>query len=461
MVSRVITEKMAEAAQSSKRGTRWSLNGVTALVTGGTRGIGENLIQEVANTFNGKLNIFVNNVGTNLRKPTTEYSAEEFSELMTVNFESGFHLCQLAYPLLKASGMGSIVFISSVAGVTSLGTGSVYAASKAAINQLTKNLACEWAKDNIRSNCVVPWATRTPLVEYLFKNQQFVEDILSRTPLRRIAKPEEVSSLVAFLCLPAASYITGQVISVDGGLTVHAIVEELCGFGAKVHTCSRNEAELNNCLDEWRGKGFLVSGSVCDVSSQAHRENLIQKVTSTFNGKLDIYVNNVGANFRKPTIEYTAEDYSQMMAINLDSAFHLCQLVHPLLKASEMGSIVFISSIAGVVSLGTGTVYAASKAAINQLVKNLACEWAKDSIRSNCVVPATTNTPLVEHLLRNKKYIDEMLSRTPLGRIAEPKEISSLVAFLCLPAASYITGQVISVDGGLTVNGFQPSMRIT
>ncbi|QHO59053.1 tropinone reductase homolog At5g06060 [Arachis hypogaea] len=272
MVSRVITEKMAEAAQSSKRGTRWSLNGVTALVTGGTRGIGhaivndlvgfgaavhtcsrteselnkclqewrsqgfvvtgsvcdvslrpqrENLIQEVANTFNGKLNIFVNNVGTNLRKPTTEYSAEEFSELMTVNFESGFHLCQLAYPLLKASGMGSIVFISSVAGVTSLGTGSVYAASKAAINQLTKNLACEWAKDNIRSNCVVPWATRTPLVEYLFKNQQFVEDILSRTPLRRIAKPEEVSSLVAFLCLPAASYITGQVISVDGGLTVY------------------------------------------------------------------------------------------------------------------------------------------------------------------------------------------------------------------------------------------------
>ncbi|MED6192568.1 hypothetical protein PIB30_011363 [Stylosanthes scabra] len=140
---------------------------------------------------------------------------------MTVNFESGFHLSQLAYPLLKASGTGSIVFISSVAGVTGLGTGSVYAASKAAINQLTKNLACEWSKDNIRSNCVVPWATRTPLVEYLFKNQQFVEDILSRTPLRRIAEPEEVSSLVAFLCLPAASYITGQVICVDSGLTVH------------------------------------------------------------------------------------------------------------------------------------------------------------------------------------------------------------------------------------------------
>lgn len=72
-------------------------------------------------------------------------------------------------------------------------------------------------------------------------------------------------------------------------------------------------------------------------------------------------MNNVGANFRKPTIEYTAEVYSEIMAINLDSAYHLCQLTHPLLKASGMGSIVFISSISGVVSLGTGSVYAASK----------------------------------------------------------------------------------------------------
>ncbi|KAK7305780.1 hypothetical protein VNO77_43691 [Canavalia gladiata] len=241
----------------------------------------------------------------------------------------------------------------------------------------------------------------------------------------------------------------------------HAIVEDLCGLGATVHTCSRNQADLDKCLEEWRAKGFSVSGSVCDVSSPPHRENLIKQVTSIFNGKLNIYVNNVGVNFRKPTIEYTAEEYSEIMAINLDSAHHLCQLAYPLLKASGMGSIVFISSIAGVVSLGTGSVYAACKAAINHLTKYLACEWAKDNIRSNCVVPATTNTPLVAHLLSNQKYVDEMLSRTPLGRIAEPEEVSSLVAFLCLPAASYITGQVICVDGGLTVNGFQPSMRIT
>ncbi|KAK7290139.1 hypothetical protein RIF29_04350 [Crotalaria pallida] len=257
--------------------------------------------------------------------------------------------------------------------------------------------------------------------------------------------------------------LNGMTALVTGGTRGigHAIVNDLVEFGATVYTCSRNEAELNKCIGEWRSKGFLVYGSVCDVSSPPQREKLIQEVASTFNGKLNIYVNNVGNNFRKPTVEYTAEDYSELMTVNLDSAFHLCQLAHPLLKASGNGSIVFISSVAGVTSLGTGSVYAASKAAINQLTKNLACEWAKDNIRSNCVVPWATRTPLVEYLFRNPKFVDDILSRTPLKRIAEPEEVSSLVAFLCLPAASYITGQVITVDGGLTVNGFQPSMRIT
>ncbi|KAK7290140.1 hypothetical protein RIF29_04351 [Crotalaria pallida] len=223
----------------------------------------------------------------------------------------------------------------------------------------------------------------------------------------------------------------------------HAIVNDLAEFGATVYTCSRNEAELNKCIDEWRS--------------------------------LYGQVNNVGTNFRKPAIEYTAEDYSKLKeAVNLDSAFHLCQLAHPLLKASRNGSIVFISSVAGVTSLGSGSIYAASKvptyretnyllsvAAINQLTKNLACQWAKDNIRSNSVVPWGTRNPLAEHLLQNQKFVDEIMSRTPIKRIAEPEEVSSLVAFLCLHAASYITGQVICVDGGFTVNGFQPRKRLT
>ncbi|XVE59312.1 hypothetical protein DITRI_Ditri05aG0035900 [Diplodiscus trichospermus] len=228
-----------------------------------------------------------------------------------------------------------------------------------------------------------------------------------------------------------------------------AIVEELAGLGARVHTCSRKENELDKCLVEWRSLGFEVSGSICDVSIGAQRESLMENVSSLFDCKLNILINNVGTNIRKPMVEFTAEEVSTLLATNFESVFNLCQLAYPLLKASGIGSVVFTSSVSGFVSLKSMSLQGATKGAINQLTKNLACEWAKDNIRTNAVAPWYIRTSMVEQVLSNQEYLEEVYSRTPLRRLGDPTEVSSLVAFLCLPASSYITGQIICVDGGM------------
>ncbi|KAK8949740.1 hypothetical protein KSP39_PZI005399 [Platanthera zijinensis] len=246
----------------------------------------------------------------------------------------------------------------------------------------------------------------------------------------------------------------------------HAIVEELARLGVSVHTCARNEAELRTCLQRWRSLNLSVSGSVCDVSSRAEREKLMEAISSLFHGKLSILINNAAISTIKQALDLTAEDCSSIILTNFESVFHLSQLAHPLLKASGGGTVIVLSSVTGLVAFPGTSLYGAINhnlvpkyisGALNQLTRNFALEWAEDGIRVNCIAPGPILTPMLKSLyfltkiMGNEEGFKKVALDNPMKRIGEPEEVATVAAFLCMQASSYITGQVIVVDGGMTI----------
>ncbi len=229
-----------------------------------------------------------------------------------------------------------------------------------------------------------------------------------------------------------------------------ATVRQLLDLGAEVIFTARGaggiealESELAERFPE-RVKGFIADASSAEDATR------LQRYVQQRWGQLDVLVNNAGMNIRKATADYTPKEYAQVMDTNLHSAFRTSVAMLDVLKVSDHASIVNVASVAGSMDVGTGSPYGMTKAAMIQLSRNLAVEWAPHGIRVNTVSPWFTATPLTEGLLSDEAKMGNVLRRTPMGRVAQADEMASVIAFLAMPAASYITGQNINVDGGMT-----------
>jgi Tropinone reductase 1 len=235
-----------------------------------------------------------------------------------------------------------------------------------------------------------------------------------------------------------------------------AVVDELLGLGARVTFVARDARLVRRREAAWRERGLDATGIAADVGSSQGRD-AIRAAIDASGGALHALVNNVGTNVRKPTTAYTEEETDSILRTNLLSAFHLARTLVDIIR--DGGSIVNVASVGGLTHLCTGTPYAMSKAAMLQMTRNLAVEWADRGVRVNAVAPWYIDTPLARQVLDDPDYRQAVVGRTPMGRIGEPEEVAAAVAFLCLPAASYITGQCLAVDGGFSVNGLQVDGR--
>lgn len=251
--------------------------------------------------------------------------------------------------------------------------------------------------------------------------------------------------------------LDGQVALVTGASVGigRAIAAELLGLGADVMLVARDQGQLDSTRDELQDEfpDAEVLAFAADVSDAEQRREVFDWVEDLGTG-LHVLVNNAGTNDSKPTMDYGDDEWRAIFETNLFSAFELSRFAFPLLSEHASSSIVNVGSVSGLTHVRTGSPYGMSKAALHQLTKNLACEWAEDGVRVNAVAPWYIRTRRTSGKLANPDYLDEVLDRTPMGRIGEPEEVAAAVAFLCLPAASYITGETLAVDGGFLRYGF-------
>lgn len=235
-----------------------------------------------------------------------------------------------------------------------------------------------------------------------------------------------------------------------GGIGM-AIAKGLTGAGATVAVVGRTAERAEAAASELGGGAIGIAG---DMTVKDDAERVIAETVAQL-GRVDGLVNAVGGGIidrMSPAQDFPEEDWRYVMALNLDSALFPSQATaRALIAAGRSGSILNISSVRGELALRAGYgPYVASKGALNMLTKQHAVEWAPYGVRVNAISPTFVRTAMVAGMLENEGFYEGLVARIPLGRIAEPEDLVGAALFFCSDASAFVTGQILTLDGGLT-----------
>lgn len=227
----------------------------------------------------------------------------------------------------------------------------------------------------------------------------------------------------------------------------------LAQLGATVVIADHREEQACECVEGIVRQGFTSHAIGFEITQP---ESITAMVNETIQlaGHVDILVNCVGMHIEKPAEDYLLEDWDLVNSVNLRGAFLLSQAVgRQMIQQGSGGKHIHISSVRSVLGLRRGYVsYCVTKGGMNMLVKQLATEWAKYQITVNAVAPTFIRTELVKHYLEDRDFYNSLVGRIPLGRVGEPLDVAGAVLYLASPAADFVTGHILMVDGGVTAS---------
>lgn len=230
-----------------------------------------------------------------------------------------------------------------------------------------------------------------------------------------------------------------------------AIAMDMARVGARVVVSSRKIEACAAVVDDICGQGGQAVAVACNISDKAQLQQLVDTAIGTW-GRLDIVVCNAAVNPYFGAMSAMPDDaYDKIMNTNVRSNFWLCNMAAPHMVANRGGSFIIVSSIGGAQGSGTLGVYGMSKAADYALTRNLAIEWGPHGLRANCIAPGLIKTDFSKALWKNPELLANVEGGTPVRRIGLPEDIGGVAVFLASQEAAYITGQILVVDGGITV----------